>query len=52
VWAILILTIIKIKHPPIISNAEEPLDFKRTILGWFSFFIFVVSFCPIPIFEN
>lgn len=51
VWAILILTIVKIQHPPVCTDIDEPLGLKRTILGWFSFFIFVVSFCPIPIYE-
>jgi len=51
VWALLIFFVIKIKHPPICYGFEEPLGLKRTILGWFSFIIFAVSFCPIPIAE-
>ena len=52
VWAILILFIIKIKHPPIVTDEYEPLGLTRTILGWFSFIIFVISFSPVPILEN
>lgn len=49
VWAILIMTIIKIEHPPVIQNFNEKLGGIRLTLGWFSFIIFVTSFCPIPI---
>jgi len=49
VWAILIFFVIKIKHPPICNDIDSPLGLRRTIIGWFTFFIFVVSFCPIPI---
>jgi membrane-associated protease RseP (regulator of RpoE activity) len=52
VWAILIFFIIKIKHPPIVTDIHEPLGTFRTILGWISFIIFVISFCPVPILEN
>jgi hypothetical protein len=52
VWAILIFFVIKIKHPPIVTDISEPLGSFRTILGWISFIIFVISFCPIPILEN
>jgi membrane-associated protease RseP (regulator of RpoE activity) len=49
VWAILVFFIIKIKHPPIVGDFNEPLGTFRTILGWISFVIFVISFCPVPI---
>lgn len=49
VWALLILFIIKIKHPPIVNDFQTPLGNTRILLGWFSFFIFVTSFAPIPI---
>lgn len=52
VWALLIFFIIKIKHPPIVTDIYEPLGTFRTILGWISFIIFVISFCPIPILET
>ncbi|HEY5535812.1 MAG TPA: site-2 protease family protein [Ignavibacteria bacterium] len=51
VWAILIYFVIKIEHPPICTDMEQPLGNTRLILGWFSFFIFITSFCPIPISE-
>ena len=49
VWALLIRFVIKIKHPPICNDIDSPLGLRRTIIGWFTFFIFIVSFCPIPI---
>lgn len=51
VWAVLILFVIKIKHPPTFSETETPLGTGRMLTGWFTFFIFVVSFCPVPVFE-
>ncbi len=47
VWALLILFIIKIKHPDIVTDHEE-LGTTRLTLGWFSFFIFITTFCPVP----
>lgn len=52
VWALLILFVIKIKHPPVCRDLNEPLGRPRIILGWFSYLIFVVSFCPIPVSEG
>jgi len=52
VWAILIFFVIKRVHPPVVSDFSEPLGTVRTILGWISFIIFVLSFCPIPILDN
>lgn len=49
VWAVLIFFVIKIEHPPLIGDFSEKLDKRRTFLGWFSFFILITSFCPIPI---
>lgn len=49
VWAILIFFVIKVKHPHVVSDFYEPLGTFRTILGWISFIIFVISFCPIPV---
>ncbi|MBK8550378.1 MAG: site-2 protease family protein [Ignavibacteria bacterium] len=51
IWALLIFFVIKIKHPPTYHESEEPLDSKRMLIGWFTFFIFIVSFCPVPVFE-
>jgi membrane-associated protease RseP (regulator of RpoE activity) len=50
-WAILIFFIIRIKHPQTYHESEEPLDSRRMLVGWFTFFIFIVSFCPVPVFE-
>lgn len=46
VWALILYFIIKIEHPPIHDNAE--LDSNRKLIGYFSFFIFVISFSPNP----
>jgi membrane-associated protease RseP (regulator of RpoE activity) len=46
VWALMILFVIKIKHPPIYD--PEPLDFKRKLLGVFALFMFISSFTPAP----
>jgi hypothetical protein len=51
VWAVLIYFVIKIEHPPICTDMDKPLDRTRMILGWFSFLIFITSFCPVPINE-
>jgi len=51
VWGLLLFFLIKLKHPDIVYDIDTPLDSKRTFLGWFSFFIFIVSFCPIPLME-
>lgn len=47
-WVILIALIIKIKHPDTITNFHEPLTKGRIILGWISYLIFIISFCPVP----
>jgi hypothetical protein len=49
VWGLLIYFVIKIEHPPVIQNENESLGTTRLLLGWFSFFIFITSFCPVPI---
>lgn len=51
VWALMIFFIIKIKHPPTYSVFEEPLGPGRMLTGWFTFFVFIVSFCPVPVYE-
>ncbi|MEO8446809.1 MAG: site-2 protease family protein [bacterium] len=50
-WAILIFFVIKIKHPPVYSENEEPLSAGRMITGWFTFVIFIISFCPVPVYD-
>lgn len=51
VWAVLIFFVIKIKHPETVTELDEPLGTGRMLTGWFTFFIFIVSFCPVPVFE-
>jgi len=51
VWALLILFVIKIKHPPVFPEYDQPLSSGRMMVGWFTFFIFIVSFCPVPVYE-
>lgn len=45
-WAIILYFIIKIEHPHIYDDTE--LDFKRKLLGYFSFFVLIISFSPTP----
>ena len=52
IWAALIFFVIKIRHPQTYYEGEEPLDSKRMLVGWFTYFIFIVSFCPVPVFEG
>ncbi len=49
VWAAILIFIVKIDHPPIPDDTE--LDQGRIMLGWATFFIFIISFAPIPFFE-
>jgi hypothetical protein len=49
VWAVLIFFVIRLKHPQTYSESEAPLDSGRMLVGWFTYFIFIVSFCPIPV---
>lgn len=51
VWAVLIFFVIKVKHPQTYSESEAPLDTNRMLIGWFTYFIFIVSFCPVPVYE-
>lgn len=51
IWAVLIFFVIKIKHPPVYSESEPPLDKRRMLIGWFTYFIFIVSFCPVPVYD-
>jgi len=45
-WALILYFIIKIEHPPI--HDDSKLDFKRQLIGYFSFFILIISFSPNP----
>jgi membrane-associated protease RseP (regulator of RpoE activity) len=44
VFCILIGRVIGTDHP--IAKVEEPLDWKRKALGWFTLFVFVICFIP------
>ncbi|MEJ2151774.1 MAG: site-2 protease family protein [Gemmatimonadota bacterium] len=46
-WAILVLFIIRIKHPPVL-DADQRLGPGRQIVGWLSVAILVLCFSPIP----
>ena len=50
-WALLIFFVIKIKHPRTIESGDPPLGTGRMLTGYFSFVIFIVSFCPRLIYE-
>lgn len=45
-WGIILLLIIKVKHPPV--RVFTQLDPNRKILGYFSLLILAVSFSPTP----
>ena len=49
-WALILYIIIKIEHPPI--NDDTKLDNNRMLLGYFSFFILIISFSPTPFILN
>lgn len=51
VWALLIFFVIKVRHPETFPEDEAPLDSLRMATGWFTYIIFFVSFCPVPVFE-
>jgi membrane-associated protease RseP (regulator of RpoE activity) len=46
-WALILYFVIKLKHPPVPDPNE--LDPRRKLIGYFSFFIFIISFSPMPI---
>jgi membrane-associated protease RseP (regulator of RpoE activity) len=46
-WAV-ILSFFGLRHPPVI-HWETPLDPKRKFIGWLTFFIFIITFIPVPI---
>jgi membrane-associated protease RseP (regulator of RpoE activity) len=45
-WALILYFVIKLKHPPVLDSTE--LDSGRKLVGYFSFFIFLISFSPMP----
>lgn len=46
-WVLMIVFFIKFNHPPV--ENEEPLDLKRTLIGYMTMLIFVLSFTPSPL---
>ncbi|MBL3658872.1 site-2 protease family protein [Fulvivirga sediminis] len=46
-FAFILGRVIGVHHPK--SLVEEPLDWKRKLLGWISLIIFIISFSPAPI---
>lgn len=46
-WSLILYFIIKLKHPPVLDATQ--LDTGRMMLGYLSFFIFIISFSPMPI---
>jgi membrane-associated protease RseP (regulator of RpoE activity) len=46
IWAVLLVKIIKIDHPPVLN--EHPLDPNRQAIGWVSILIFFLCFTPVP----
>jgi membrane-associated protease RseP (regulator of RpoE activity) len=46
-WAILVLFIIRIKHPPVL-DPDQRLGPGRQIVGWLSVAILILCFAPIP----
>ena len=46
-WIILILVFIRFRHPPTLDNSIK-LDVRRRAVGYFSYIIFIVTFCPLP----
>jgi membrane-associated protease RseP (regulator of RpoE activity) len=49
-WAFILYFFVKLKHPPVPDTL--PLDRKRIVLGYISFFIFIISFSPTPLLLN
>jgi membrane-associated protease RseP (regulator of RpoE activity) len=46
-WALILYFVIKLKHPPVHDSTE--LDSGRKLVGYLSFFIFLISISPMPI---
>jgi membrane-associated protease RseP (regulator of RpoE activity) len=47
VWSLVLYFVIRLKHPPVLDATQ--LDSRRMLVGYFSFFIFLISFSPMPI---
>ena len=48
-WTILILFVVRLKHPPTMNDRIE-IDNERKILGWLSYLIFITCFSPFPVY--
>jgi membrane-associated protease RseP (regulator of RpoE activity) len=48
-WTILILLVVRLKHPPTMNDHTE-LDQSRKILAWSSYVVFVACFSPMPLY--
>jgi membrane-associated protease RseP (regulator of RpoE activity) len=48
-WTILILLVIRLKHPPTLNDNIE-LDPNRRTLAWISYILFITCFSPMPIY--
>ncbi|MEI8134416.1 MAG: site-2 protease family protein [bacterium] len=46
-WVIMILFIIKLRHPPAID--ESPMNLRRILIGAMTIIIFILSFTPTPL---
>ena len=47
-WALMILLVIKVDHPPVENTA--PLDATRQRIGWFAWLMFIVCMTPSPMY--
>lgn len=45
-WAFVLWRMIGVSHPP--TDSDHPLDGLRTVYGWVSIGVFVVTFVPVP----
>ena len=48
-WTILVLFVIRLKHPPTMDDSDD-LDQNRRMIAWVSYIIFITCFPPKPIF--
>ena len=48
VWALLLIFVLGLKHPPIIYSEIE-LSPNRKMLGWIMLVIFILTFIPVPV---
>jgi len=46
-WAV-ILSFFGLRHPPVL-HWETRLDSRRRFIGWITFFIFIITFIPVPV---